>query len=134
MRQGAPGAPERRPATADLTSNPRQSSRKKLLKLNTSFFELRLAIFVRCYSVVSRWRIQVTCFFLSWTLLVLILPPQADPSTLKNLDFAFGFSYFLINRRFLHKDALQRRSGLSWAHMLPSWGGTWGHFWRPWGV
>ena len=78
MRQGTP---ERRPATADLTSNPRQSSRKKLLKLNTSFFELRLAIFVRCYCVVSRWRIQVTCFFILDPLGVEFAPPSGpfDP-------------------------------------------------------
>ena len=28
------------------------------------------------------------------------------------------FNTFLINRRFLYKDALQRRSGLPWAHFL----------------
>ena len=67
-------------------------------------------------------------FFVSWTLLVLNLPPQADPSTLKNLDFAAGFYYFLINRRFLYKDALQRLSGLSWAHFWPSWGALGGTF------
>ena len=71
---------------------------KKLLKLNTSFFDLRLALFVRCYCVVSRWRIQVTCFFLSWTLLVLNLPLQADPSTLKNRHVAVGFDYFLMKK------------------------------------
>ena len=60
--------------------------------------------------------------FLSWILLVLSLPSQADASTLKNIGFASGFYYFLINRRSLYKDALQRLSGLSWAHIWPSWG------------
>ena len=56
------------------------------------------------------------------------MPPQADPSTLKNLNFALGFYYFLINRRFLYKDALQRLSGLSWAHFWSSWGALGGTF------
>ena len=34
----------------------------------------------------------------------------------------------MINLRFLHKDALQRLSGLSWAHVWPSWGTLGGTF------
>ena len=67
-------------------------------------------------------------FCLPWTLLVSNLTPQADPSTLKNLKFASGIYYFLINQRFLYKDALQRISVLSWAHFLPSWGALGGSF------
>ena len=45
------------------------------------------------------------------------------PKTLISLR---DFITFLINRRFLYKDALQRLSGLSWAHVWPSWGGALG--------
>ena len=61
-------------------------------------------------------------------LFVFNLTTPAGPPTLKNLDFAHGICYFLINRRFLYKDALQRLSGLDWAHLLPSWGALWDTF------
>ena len=56
------------------------------------------------------------------------LTTPAGPPTLKNLDFAKGICYFLINRRFLYKDALQRLSELSWAHIWPYWGQLGGYF------
>ena len=58
-RRGAPNGGPLPP-----TSHPThvKAQEKKLLKLNPSFSELRLAIFVRCYRVFSRCRIQVTCF------------------------------------------------------------------------
>ena len=67
-------------------------------------------------------------FCLPWTLFVFNLTPQADPSTLKNFDFARGILLILINRRFLYKDDLQRISGLSSAHLWPSWGALGGSF------
>ena len=84
-RRGAPNGGPLPP-----TSHPThvKAPEKKLLKLNTSFFELRLPLLcvVIVFSLAGVFKLPV--FFLSWTLLVLNLPPQADPSTLKNLDFA----------------------------------------------
>ena len=45
-------------------------------------------------------------FFLSWTLLVMILTSQAVPPILKNLDFAHAGAQFVKNQGFGSEDAL----------------------------
>ena len=54
-------------------------------------------------------------FSLSWSLLLSILSSQADPPTLKNLDFASAGARFLKNQGLGSKDALDGVLGLSWA-------------------
>ena len=77
-------------------------------------------------------------FFLSWSLLVSILSSQADPPTLKNLDFAAAGARFSKNQGLGSKDALDGVLGLSWARFGCSWGllgGSFGAFagsrWHP---
>ena len=60
-------------------------------------------------------------FFLSSSLLVSILSSQADPPTLKNLDFASAGARFSKNQGIRYKDALDGVLGLSWARFGCSW-------------
>ena len=53
-------------------------------------------------------------FFFSWNLLASILSSQADPPTLKNLDFASAGARFLKNQGLRYKDAFDCVLGLSW--------------------
>ena len=57
-------------------------------------------------------------FFLSWTLLVMILTSQAVPPTLKNLDFASAGARFSKNQGWGSEDAL---SGVWWLSLAPFW-------------
>ena len=50
-----------------------------------------------------------------------ILSSQADPQTLKNLDFASAGARFSNNRDLGSKDALDGVLGLSWARFGCSW-------------
>ena len=61
-------------------------------------------------------------FSLSWSLLVSILSSQADPPTLKNLDFASAAARFLKNQGLGSKDALDGVLGLSWPRFGCFWG------------
>ena len=77
-------------------------------------------------------------FFLSWSLMVSILSSQADPPTLKNLDFAAVGARFLKSQGLGSKDALWNVLGLSWPRFGCSWGllgGSFGAFarsrWHP---
>ena len=73
-----------------------------------------------------------------WSLLVSILSSQADPPTLKNLDFMVAGARFSKNQGLWSKDALDGVLGLSWARFGCSWGllgGSFGAFagsrWHP---
>ena len=57
-----------------------------------------------------------------------ILSSQADPPTLKNLDFASAGARFSKNQGLGSKDALDGGLGLSWAHFGYSWGLLGGSF------
>ena len=57
-----------------------------------------------------------------------ILSSQADPPTLKNLDFALAGARFSKNQGLESKDALDGVLGLSWAHFGCSWGLLGGSF------
>ena len=65
-------------------------------------------------------------FSSSSNLFVPILSSQADPPTLKNIDFASAGARFLKNQGLGIKDALDGVLGLSWASfgglLGPSWG------------
>ena len=61
-------------------------------------------------------------FSLPSSLLVSILNSQADPPTLKNLDFASAGARFSKNQGLGSKDALDCVWGLSWARFGCSWG------------
>ena len=67
-------------------------------------------------------------FFLSWTLLVMILTSQAVPPTLKNLDFASAGARFSKNQGWGSEDALSGVWWLSLAHFWCSWGRLGGSF------
>ena len=56
------------------------------------------------------------------SLLGSILSSQADPPTLKNLDFALAGARFLKNQRFRSKDGFESVLGLSRAPFGSSWG------------
>ena len=67
-----------------------------------------------------------------------ILSSQADPPTLKNLDFMMAGARFSKNQGLWSKDALDGVLGLSWARFGCSWGllgGSFGAFagsrWHP---
>ena len=57
-----------------------------------------------------------------------ILSSQADPPTLKNLDFASAGARFSKNQGLRYKDAVDGVLGLSWARVGCSWGLLWGSF------
>ena len=68
------------------------------------------------------------------SLLGSILSSQADPPTLKNLDFASAGARFLKNQHFRPKDGFEHVLGLSWAFFGVSWrflGGSLGPLDRP---
>ena len=56
------------------------------------------------------------------TLLRSILNSQADPPTLKNLDFASAGARFLKNQHFRSKHGFESALWLSWAPFAGSWG------------
>ena len=61
-----------------------------------------------------------------------ILSSQADPPTLKNLDFASAGARFSKNQGIRYKDAFDGVLGLSWARFGCSWGllgGSFPAFW-----
>ena len=77
-------------------------------------------------------------FSLSWSLLVSILSSQADPPTLKNVDFASAVARFSKNQGLGSQDALDGGLGLSWSRFGCFWGllgGSFGAFagarWHP---
>ena len=57
-----------------------------------------------------------------------ILSSQADPPTLKNLDFASAAARFLKNQGLGSKDALDGVLGLSWPRFGCFWGLLGGSF------
>ena len=61
-------------------------------------------------------------FFLSSSLLVSILSSQADPPTLKNLDFAVAGARFSKNQGIRYKDAFDGVLALSWVRFSCSCG------------
>ena len=67
-------------------------------------------------------------FSLSSSLLVSILSSQADPPTLKNLDFVPTGTRFSKKQGLGSKDALDGVLGLSWARFRCSWGLIGGYF------
>ena len=73
-------------------------------------------------------------FSSSWSLLVSIFSSQADPPTLKNVDFTMRILTFLKNQRFRSKDGFESVWGLSRAPLGSSWeslGSSFGPLDRP---
>ena len=60
-------------------------------------------------------------------LLVSMLSSQADPPTIKNLDFGAGFCYFDNNQCLPYREALASVRGLFGAHFWRSWGALAGY-------
>ena len=65
---------------------------------------------------------SMSFFIFFRSLLVSILSSQADPPTLKNLDFASAGARFLKNHHFRSEDGFGSVLGLSWAPFGSSWG------------
>ena len=68
---------------------------------------------------------SLACFIRSRNLLGSILSSQADPPTLKKLDFASAGARFLTNPHFRSKDGFGSVLGLSWAAFGCSWSLLW---------
>ena len=63
-----------------------------------------------------------------------ILSSQADPPTLKNVDFASAGARFSKNQGLGINDGIENVLGVSWAPFGGLLGGSWGLFWSSWGI
>ena len=117
---------------------PPKKSLFKLCNLETYFSGPRLAILMLFFRVFYGSLLRSLFVSFSSSLLVSILSSQADPPTLKNLDFASTGARFTKNQGLGFEDALDGVLGLSWARFGCSWGllgGSFGAFagsrWHP---
>ena len=98
-------------------------------------FGPRLLAFGCCFLFLCVPLSSMSYFIFFWGLLGLILSSQANPPTLKNLDFRAEILTFMKKKlRFRSKDGFESVWGLSWAPFGSSWGslgGSLGALHRP---
>ena len=97
-----------------------------------------MPIFMFFDSLLLNSLLPTRCFPFFGNLLLASLNTQADPPTLKNVDFASAGARFSKNQGFGSQDALDGGLGLSWSRFGCFWGllgGSFGAFagsrWHP---